>query len=159
MSHKRTSPPETMNGCSLCNLKGQKRVGPSTLLGRKAWMGSCLLPASHTYSTGPRARQKTEAWPDSPCLLVAPKNHQSPEDCSKWLHIKSSLWQPHRHGEQRCTKPIWGLCSGPLASTAWLACKAVGQDLMLWLSTAMLCRSYKRKQRISQQEDYCKSPF
>lgn len=116
-------------------------------------------PASHTYSTSPWDRQKTEAWPDSSCLLVAPKNHRSPEDCCKWLYIKSSLWQPHRLGERRCTNPIWGLCSGPLASTAWLACQAVGEDLMLWLSTVMVCRSYNWKQRISQQEDYCKSPF
>lgn len=116
-------------------------------------------PASHTYSTGPRDRQRTEAWPDSPCLLVAPQNHRSPEDCCKWLYSKSNLWQPHWLGERRCTKPIWGLCSGPLASITWLACQAVGQDLMLWLSTVMLCRSYKQKQRISQQEDYCNSPF
>lgn len=88
----------------------------------------------------------------------SPKS-RSPEDCCKRLCIKSSRWQPHRLGEQRCTKPIWGLCSGPLASTAWLACKAAGQDQMLWPSTAMLSRSYKRKQRISQQEDYCESPF
>lgn len=136
--------------------KVRKELHQGPCCGRMPGWEATSGPASHTYSTGPWDRQRTEAFPER--SRVAPKNHRSPEDCCKWLYIKSSLCQPHRLGQQRCTKSIWDLCFGPLASTAWLACKAAGQDLMLWLSTVMLCRSYKQKQRISQQGD-CKSPF
>lgn len=66
-------------------------------------------PASHTVPV-----LRTEVWPTSPCLLGAPKNHRSLEDCCKQTSGRIT------HGEWRCTKLLWGLCSGPLTSTTWL---------------------------------------
>jgi len=71
-------------------------------LGWKATSG----PASHTFVMGHQDWQKDKAWPESPCLSIAPQNHRSPVGCFKMPFIKSNLAASQAKGT-KMLKATW----------------------------------------------------
>lgn len=157
MSHKEHCLPGIWTYAPSATWKVKKALDQAPCCGGMPGWKARSAPASHTFVTGPWDRQRDKAWPGSPYLFLVPQNHGSSVDCCKELSIKYNLAASQAKGT-KMLKANLGTVLWPIVSTARLAGKALSRT-HLWLSTVMLCRRYKLKQRIHPHEDYCEPLF